>query len=335
VAPVAAVAVGVAAGAMTTDRRCDAAVRRWRTAVSPATMRPVRVRLLTSASVLALLSGCVTPVWPGVPPAAEGEHAEAARALLDQLDAGRDDVDTIVWFGRRLAYLGALEAAVAVYGEGLRIHGPEPHLLRHRGHRYLSLRDFESARADLGRAATLVEGLPDEIEPDGLPNVRGIPTSTLATNIHYHLGLAHRWLGDDDRAVEAFRACLDRATTVDMEIAARYWLALCLFRVNRPDEARLVAAAVASDADVIENHAYHALCLGISGRRAFADVAGEASAGSPAGTLGYGLAAWAIAEGRFADGVARLREVARTGAPTAFGRIAAEADLARFGDAVR
>lgn len=298
-------------------------------------MGRVAARSLLPASWFAFLAACTSASWPGVPGASAGEHAEAARGLRAQLVAGSDDVDTIVWFGRRLAYLGELDAAVAVYTEGLRIHGPEPHLLRHRGHRYLSLRDFAASRADLELAAERIEGQPDEIEPDGLPNARGIPTSTLQTNVHYHLGLARRWLGDDDGAVAAFRACLDRATTVDMEIAARYWLVLCLFRVNRPDEARSVAAAVAPDADVIENHAYHALCLGIAGRRTFAEVEAGAQGGSPAGTLGYGLAAWAIADGRFGDGVARLREIARMGAPTAFGRIAAEADLARFGEAAR
>ncbi|MEY2982950.1 MAG: hypothetical protein RL562_3177 [Planctomycetota bacterium] len=298
-------------------------------------MRGVDARLLVSTVCLAAFAACRGVTWPPIPPAAEGEHAEAARALRAKLDAGACDVDTIVWFGRRLAYLGALEAAIEVYTEGLRVLGPEPHLLRHRGHRYLSVRDFASARADLERAATLIDGKPDEVEPDGLPNERGIPTSTLATNVFYHLGLARRWLGDDEGAVDAFGACLARATTTDMEIAARYWLALCLFRIDRPDEARDVVALVEPEADVIENHAYHALCLGIAGRRSFADVAAQDGVGSPAGTLGYGLACWAIADGRFADGVQRLRDVVAHGAPTAFGRIAAEVDLARFGEAPR
>jgi tetratricopeptide (TPR) repeat protein len=308
---------------------------RWRADGLHATILGVDARSLISVSCLSVLSSCTSVTWPVVPAAAEGEHAEAARALRSRLEAGDRDVDTIVWFGRRLAYTGAFEEAVATYSEGLRVLGPEPHLLRHRGHRYLSLRDFAAAREDLEQASRLIEGVPDEIEPDGLPNARGIPTSTLATNVYYHLGLACRWLGDDEAAADAFRACLERASTVDMEIAARYWLALCLFRINEPDEARAVTAAVDPAADVLENHAYHALCLGLAGRRSFADVASESGSGSPAGTLGYGLACWAIADGRFADGVARLREVASRGAPTAFGRIAAEVDLARYGEAVR
>ena len=298
-------------------------------------MRRVGARSVVLASSLLLLSSCTSVAWPDVPPGADGEHAAEARALRERLDGGDANVDSIVWFGRRLAYLGELDAAVAVYTEGLRIHGPEPHLLRHRGHRYLSLRDFDAARVDLEAAAQLIDGQPDEVEPDGLPNARGIPTSTLATNVFYHLGLARRWLDDDEGAVDAFRACLDRATTTDMEIAARYWLALCLLRADRPEDARAVAAAVEPDADVIENHAYHALCLGIAGRRSFAETEALAGGEAPAGTLGYGLACWAIADGRFADGAARLRVVARDGAPTAFGRIAAEADLRRFGEVAR
>jgi hypothetical protein len=41
---------------------------------------------------------------------------------------------------------------------------------RHRGHRYITLRCFDAAIADLEQASKLIKGKPGEIEPDGLPN---------------------------------------------------------------------------------------------------------------------------------------------------------------------
>mgnify|MGYP006178114509 CR=1 FL=1 len=54
----------------------------------------------------------------------------------------------------------------------------------------------ETVVADLERAASLVRGRPDEVEPDGAPNRFNIPTSTLQSNIWYHLGLAYYMRGE-------------------------------------------------------------------------------------------------------------------------------------------
>ena len=49
-----------------------------------------------------------------------------------------------------------------------------------------------------GGFGKLVAAKPDEVEPDGAPNARGIPRSTLQSNIWYHLGLAQYLAGDFD-----------------------------------------------------------------------------------------------------------------------------------------
>ena len=54
--------------------------------------------------------------------------------------------------------------------------------------------------------AELTSGLPDEVEPDGLPNAQNIPTGTLQFNIFYHLGLAHYLKGDLAAALDAYRS---------------------------------------------------------------------------------------------------------------------------------
>ena len=73
---------------------------------------------------------------------------------------------------------------------------------RHRGHRYISVRRFDEAAADLARAAELSEGVPDVVGEDGAPNAAGIPRSTSHSNIWYHLGLAYYLQGEFERAAE-------------------------------------------------------------------------------------------------------------------------------------
>ncbi len=77
-------------------------------------------------------------------------------------------------------------------------------MYRHRGHRYITLREFDKAIADFNKAVELIEGTDDIVEPDGAPNAAGIPTSTLHTNIWYHLGLAHYLKGDFAAALLAY-----------------------------------------------------------------------------------------------------------------------------------
>jgi len=99
----------------------------------------------------------------------------AAQAALDQDPAS---AEAIIWVGRRTAYLGRYRDAIGVFTTGIEKHPTDPRMLRHRGHRYITIRQFDKAIADLGKAATLVKDRPDEVEPDGQPNAKNIPTST-------------------------------------------------------------------------------------------------------------------------------------------------------------
>ena len=164
----------------------------------------------------------------------EANLAEA-QANFDQ-DA--DAVDNIIWLGRRMAYLWRYRDAIEVFSAGIEKHPDEPKLYRHRGHRYITTRDFERAAADFERAAELIEGTADEVEPDGAPNDAGIPTSTLHTNIYYHLGLAYYLQGRFDDALAAYEKCLAAAGNDDMRVAMAYWSYLTLVRLRRMVEAR-------------------------------------------------------------------------------------------------
>ena len=96
-----------------------------------------------------------------------------------------------VWYGRRLAYAGDYRKAIKAFSEGILDNPNEAQLYRHRGHRYITIRAFDRAIADLEKAAELIEGKSNSVEQDGAPNEFNTPVSTLHGNIYYHLGLAY------------------------------------------------------------------------------------------------------------------------------------------------
>ena len=257
-------------------------------------------------------------------------QAQLAAARADH-EADPSSADALIWYGRRTAYLGDYRAAIAIYSEGIVTHPNDPRLYRHRGHRYISVRQFDAAVADLERAALLIAGRDDEIEPDGMPNARNIPTSTLHSNIWYHLGLAYYLKGDLENALRAYRECLKVSTNPDMLVATSHWLYMTLRRLGRDAEATRVLEPIHADLDIIENASYHRLLLMYKGELAAEALLDEAQAagGLENATLGYGIGNWHAYNGRPKQAEAVFRTILKGHQWTAFGYIAAEADLQR------
>lgn len=268
--------------------------------------------------------------------------AQDIQAAWRTLDADPENEEAIIWYGRRLAYAGRHADAIATFTRGLEIHPESPRLLRHRGHRYLSTRRLELAARDFERAAELMPRTPLEVEPDGIPNAAGIPIGTTQGNVWYHLGLV-RWLqGDSEAALAAFdRRRGQTDVNDDNRCSTAYWRWLALMRLGRTEEAAAAVRDVTLWNDVIENGAYRDLV------RLFAGLATEAQVlrapeGAPLGrgvhgaTLTYGISMhrWFQARGD-AEAEAKVAAiweelVRRESGTSAFGRIAAEAELARY-----
>lgn len=262
----------------------------------------------------------------------EAQLAEAEAELLQDSTS----VDAIVWVGRREAYLGRYREAVATFTRGLELHPDEPHLLRHRGHRFITLRRFGDAVADLSRAAEITIGQPDEVEPDGQPNTAGIPTSTLQTNIWYHLGLAHYLLGHFDAANTAFGQCLALAENDDMRVAATDWVYMSLRRLGRNADADRLVAGISPDLELLENQSYLRRILFYRGLLPVDSLLAVPDGGDRALTMatqGYGAGNWYLVEGDTVEAASLFRTVIETGFWPAFGYIAAEADLVSLGEA--
>ena len=242
-----------------------------------------------------------------------------------------DDADATIWMGRRVAYLGRYREAIDHFSDGVEKHPDDARMYRHRGHRYITVREFPKAIADLAAAARLIEGKPDQIEPDGQPNARNTPTSTLNTNIYYHLGLARYVSGDFEQAAAAYRQCLAFSKNPDMLVATTYWYYLTLGRLGRTSDATALLERITPDMDIIENASYFKLLRMYQGALTADSLLGS-GAGLDAVTTRYGVAAWHLNNGRREQALASLKEIVE-GYPAqwpAFGYIAAEADLARL-----
>ncbi|MBA2301199.1 MAG: hypothetical protein H0W08_01045 [Acidobacteria bacterium] len=221
-----------------------------------------------------------------------------------------------------------------MYSAAVARHPSEPRLYRHRGHRYISLREFDKAIADLSKAASLVAGRPDEVEPDGQPNASNVPTSTLKTNIYYHLGLAHYLKGEFAPAADAYRQCMEHSKNPDMQVATAHWQYMTLRRLGRDADAAKVLEPISAEMAVIENASYHKLLMMYKGATdADALLAASKAEALDAVTIGYGVANWHLYNGRKDAARGILTTIVEQNAKTqwaGFGYIASEADLARM-----
>lgn len=260
----------------------------------------------------------------------ETERAHEARLAEARADYAREPgADQLIWVGRRLGYLGRYRDAIAQFSAGVAAFPRDARFLRHRGHRYLTTRQFALALQDFRAAAALIAGTADQVEPDGLPNARGIPTSTLHTNVYYHLGLTHYLRGENAAALDAWRLCLAASKNPDMEAATRYWLYLVQRRLGLDAEAVATLAAVHADWDILENHAYFGMLLRFRGDAADATPAVADVGQLEDATAAYGLAQWLRLQGRKAEAEALLTRLLDGPQWAAFGYLAAEADRVR------
>lgn len=265
----------------------------------------------------------------------------AARVRMEaQLDSARRDAaarprdpDALIWVGRRIAYLGRYREAIAVFTDGIRRFPNDARFYRHRGHRYITLRRFDDAIADFQRAAELMSGAPDQVEPDGQPNARNVPIGSLQSNVWYHLALAHYLKGDWTRAADAARSGIAVSTNPDRLVSQTHWLYMALRRANRDAEAAAALEPIRDDFDVIENDSYYRLVRmykhGVP--PATIDSVFGAAVSTPSdASLAYGLANWLLYSGDTTRAVAAFERLRSGGSWASFGYLAAEADLARI-----
>lgn len=240
--------------------------------------------------------------------------------------------DNSIWLGRRTAYLGRYKEAISIFTNAIEKSPKDARLYRHRGHRFITLRCFDDAIKDFRKAAGLIKRKPDEIEPDGMPNARNIPTSTLQSNIWYHLGLAHYLKGDFGAALKAYREAEKVSRNPDMMVATTHWLYMTLRRLGREKEASAVIAPIADNLEVIENADYYQLIKLYQGKLKPSDLLKDTNQTATTlsnATVGYGVGNWFLYNGRRAEADAIFRQIIMGNQWASFGHIAAEVELTR------
>ncbi len=287
------------------------------------------------AQAMSLLGEPLFPL-PASEEVQQERESQLEQALRDH-EADPHGADALIWLARRHAYLGEYRRAIELFSHGVAEHPADVRFLRHRGHRYVSVREFDQAIQDFRKAAEMIDGQEDEVEPDGQPNALGIPTSTLHFNIWYHYGLAHFVKGDFEEAAAIYERCMEASIHPDSKIATAHWWYMALRRAGLEKEARAMIDGLhldAWEAEVIESGSYLQLLrlyerAGTPEETAVSDLDAETLEGA---TLGYGIGNYLLYNGQ----TDRAREVfegiiSARGQWAAFGYVAAEADLARLG----
>jgi tetratricopeptide (TPR) repeat protein len=255
-----------------------------------------------------------------------GEIAEADRALA----ADPENVDLIIAAARVRRNYWQYRQAMELYTQAIAL-APEdwrPH--RYRGHRHLSVREFDLGVLDLERAREL---------------------APMNWDVSYHLGLAYflegrfedsaseylrcLFLAEDEAAraeqSEDFRACSQNGEDPESRVAMTEWAVRALMRAGAQDIADEVLKEIPLGLPVEENVAYYHDLLFYKGEMT-ADELLNPGPDAPyrRETVGFGVANWMLVQGDTAGATVLLEELVLDPWWPGFGRLAAEAELARL-----
>ncbi len=260
------------------------------------------------------------------------EDTTGAIAAADSVLAeAPDDVELLIDAGRVRRNFWQYRQAMALYTRAIELSPDDWRPYRFRGHRHISLREFDRAIDDL------------EAARDRAP---------LNWDVSYHLGLAYFLAGrfddaadeylrcfalEDDpeaRAAEsdAFRSCSANADDLESRVAMTEWTVRALTRAGRHDEAEAQRGWVEPGLPIETNVAYYQNLLMDMG----AVTADELLNPGPDApyrleTVGYGVANRMLVAGDTAGAREVLERLMEDPWWPGFGRISAEAELHRMG----
>ena len=235
-----------------------------------------------------------------------------------------DDPESLIWYGRRTAYLGYYQEAINLYTKGIQYNSNDPRFYRHRGHRYISTRQYDKAIKDFKKAIELINGNLDQIEPDGLPNKNNIPLTTLHGNIWYHLGLAYYLKNDMKNALKAYSNRSVSHKYDDNIVSSAHWLYMINRRLGNIEKANSAIDNINNEMNIIENMSYYQSCLFYKGEIEESDIIIDDVAL-------YTLGNWYIYEKNDSSNAKKYyKKLLENGNPYSFAYIAGESDWVRF-----
>jgi Flp pilus assembly protein TadD len=198
--------------------------------------------------------------------------------------------------------------AIRTFTRGLTLEPNNALLYRWRGHRYLSVRELDSALADL---------------------THGLALDSTMYGILYHLGIVRYARGDFEGAADAFARAQPRAPDAAELAGATDWLWMSLSRAGRTAQANRMLARHPDSLPVANAYAQRL-------RLYRGEIAPEAVI-TPAdtediavATLSYGLGNWYLVRGDTTQARAWFERSVKSGGWPAFGFIVSEIDLRRL-----
>ena len=220
-------------------------------------------------------------------------------ARMEPLEA-RDSLteDEYIELGALYIAANRFRDSIGLYSRGIEEHPDSFKLRRHRGHRYINLRELENAIVDLREAVRLIgTEHADVLEY----NADGAPTGTYEHWTWYHIGLYNYLHGNWEQAAAAYRTCIETATTNQTRVGATDWLYSALRKNGLHEEAETAIAAIPVDIDTNREHPYFKRVMMYKGELTPSDLVDIDKPSSQwTGfdvTAGYGIANWFAAEG--------------------------------------
>ncbi len=235
----------------------------------------------------------------------ETEAIVKARAALA---AEPKNISRIIELGVAESGARRFREAIATFTRGLEIEPDHALLLRWRGHRYISIREFDRARADLTRAARLD------------PSLYGA---------WFHLGVVQFLSGQFEDAASSFAKAQPMAPDPNELAGSTDWLWMSLSRAGRPAEAKVVldrrSPTLPPDYGYTRRLQLYAGAVTPDNLLTPADTDDVQIA-----TLSFGAGNWFLVQGDKARARAWFERATQSGGWPAFGFILAEAELRRL-----
>jgi tetratricopeptide (TPR) repeat protein len=230
------------------------------------------------------------------------KHAQAA------LDADPKNVQRYIDLGAAQAGVRQMREAVGTFSKALALEPNNALLLRWRGHRYLSTRQFELAAADFARAAKL--------------------DSTIY-GIWYHWGIVRFVNGDFNGAADAFKKALPKAPDGGEQNGSVDWLWMSLSRAGKNAEAQALLDRKPDTSGV--KNAYSQRIAMYRGLTKPEDLITPAdTADVQVATLNFGLGNYYLVKGDKAKARAAFEKSIASGGWPGFGFIMSEVELKRL-----
>src|SRR5881392_315897 len=215
-------------------------------------------------------------------------------------------VERIIQLGVAQSGARQFREAIQTFTRGLAIAPTDAMLYRWRGHRYLSVREFDRALADLTRGSRL---------------------DSANYGIWYHLGIVRYARGDFAAAADAFARAQRRPPDAAELAGATDWMSLS--RAGRAAEAQAMLARRPDS--LAAANAYAQRLRLYRGQIGPDDVITPADTGDIAvATLCYGVGNWYLVRGDTAPARAWFERSVRSGGWPAFGFIMSEVELRRL-----